>query len=114
MMPCPCTTCLNHIEHKVEEVKFHLFKYGIDLSYTKWDKRREKDEQETTAQIPVNATTEFFDDTDFIMDFGSEIPTDGPAIVEMVNGAQKNVFDRMTLPIFQELLMRAEKPLYKG
>nr|GEV57870.1 hypothetical protein [Tanacetum cinerariifolium] len=53
MMPCPCTTRLNHIEHKVEEVQFHIFKYGIDLSYTKWDKHGEKDEQATTAQIHV-------------------------------------------------------------
>ncbi|GJT06903.1 putative reverse transcriptase domain-containing protein [Tanacetum coccineum] len=113
MMPCPCTTCLNHIEHKVEEVQFHLFKYGIDLSYTKWDKHGEKDEQATTAQIPVNATTEFVDDTDFDMDFGSEIPTDGPATVEMVN-ATKESFDEDDLAKFQELLLDAEKPLYKG
>ncbi|GKD07565.1 putative transposase-associated domain-containing protein [Tanacetum coccineum] len=79
MMPCPCTTCLNHIEHKVEEVQFHLFRYKIDLSYTKWDKHGENDEKATTAQIPLNAKTEFLDDTDFNMDFGSEIPTDGPA-----------------------------------
>ncbi|GJT76044.1 putative transposon, En/Spm-like protein [Tanacetum coccineum] len=108
MMPCPCTTCLNHIEHKVEEVQFHLFKYGIDLSYTKWDKHREKDEQATTAQIPVNATIEFVDDTDFDMDFGSEIPTDGPATVEMVN-ATKESFDEDDLAKFQELLLDAEK-----
>ncbi|GJR68460.1 putative reverse transcriptase domain-containing protein [Tanacetum coccineum] len=113
MMPCPCTTCLNHIEHKVEEVQFHLFKYGIDLSYTKWDKHREKDEQATTAQIPINATTEFLDNTDFDMDFGSEIPTDGPATVEMVN-ATKESFDEDDLAKFQELLLDAEKPLYKG
>nr|GEY95007.1 hypothetical protein [Tanacetum cinerariifolium] len=113
MMPCPCTTCLNHIEHKVEEVQFHLFKYGIDLSYTKWDKHGEKDEQTTTAQIPVNATTEFVDDTDFDMDFDSEIPTDGPTIVEMVN-AIKESFDEDDLAKFQELLLDAEKTLYKG
>ncbi|GJT23186.1 putative reverse transcriptase domain-containing protein [Tanacetum coccineum] len=113
MMPCPCTTCLNHIEHKVEEVQFYLFKYGIDLSYTKWDKHGEKDEQATTAQIPVNATIEFFDDTDFNMDFGSEIPTDGPTTVEMVN-ATKECFDKDDLANFQELLLDAEKPLYKG
>nr|GEU84825.1 hypothetical protein [Tanacetum cinerariifolium] len=74
IMPCPCTTCLNHIEHKVEEVQFYLFKYGIDLSYKKWDKHGENDEQATTAQIHVNATTEFLDDMNFDMDFGSEIP----------------------------------------
>ncbi|GJU68565.1 hypothetical protein Tco_1254824 [Tanacetum coccineum] len=72
---------------------------------------REKDEQATTVQIPVNATTEFVDDTDFDMDFGSEIPTDGPATVEMVN-ATKESFD--DLAKFQELLLDAEKPLYKG
>nr|GFA38233.1 hypothetical protein [Tanacetum cinerariifolium] len=108
MMPCPCTTCLNHIEHKVEEVQFHLFKYGIDLSYTKWDKHGEKDEQATTAQIPVNATTKFVDDTDF----GSKIPTDGPVTVEMVN-ATKESFDEDDLAKFQELLLDAKKPLYK-
>ncbi|GKA04360.1 putative reverse transcriptase domain-containing protein [Tanacetum coccineum] len=113
MMPCSCTTCLNHIEHKVEEVQFHLFKYGIDLSYTKWDKHGEKDEQATIAQIPVNATTKFLDDTDFKMDFGLEIPTDDPTTVEMVN-ATKESFDEDDLAKFQELLLDAEKPLYKG
>ncbi|GJT25715.1 hypothetical protein Tco_0895652 [Tanacetum coccineum] len=113
MMPCPCTTCLNHIEHRVEEVQFYLFKYGIDLRYTKWDKHGEKDEQATTAQIPVNATTEFVDDMDFDMDFGSEIPTDGPETVEMVN-AIKESFDEDDFAKFQELLLDAEKPLYKG
>ncbi|GJV90066.1 putative transposon, En/Spm-like protein [Tanacetum coccineum] len=98
MMPCPCTTCLNHIEHKVEEVQFHLFKYGIDLSYTKWNKHGENDEQATTAQILVNASTEFVDDTYFDMEFGLEIPTDGLATVEMVN-VTKKVLMRMTLPI---------------
>ncbi|GJR89503.1 hypothetical protein Tco_0213514, partial [Tanacetum coccineum] len=54
---------------------------------------------------------EFVDDTDFDMDFGSEIPTYGPAIVKMVN-ATKESFD--DLAKFQELLLDAEKPLYKG
>nr|GEU94553.1 putative reverse transcriptase domain-containing protein [Tanacetum cinerariifolium] len=113
MTPCPCTTCLNHIDHKVKEVQFYLFKYGIDLSYTKWDKHREKDEKVTTAQIPVNATTEFVDDTNFDMDFSLEIPTDGPATIEMVN-ATKESFDEDDLAKFQELLLDAKKPLYKG
>nr|GFD28920.1 hypothetical protein [Tanacetum cinerariifolium] len=113
MMPCPCATCVNHIEHKVEEVRFYLFKYKIDLSYTKWDKHEEKDEQATTAQIPVNATTEFVDDMDFDKDFGSKILTEGPATVEMVN-ATKESFDEDDLAKFQELLLDAKKPLYKG
>ncbi|GJR38518.1 putative transposase-associated domain-containing protein [Tanacetum coccineum] len=113
LIPCPCTTCLNHIEHEEEEVQFHLFKYGIDQSYTKWDKHGEKDEQATAAQIPVNATTEFVDDTDLNMEFGSQIPTDGPATVEMVN-ATKDGFSAEDLDKFQELLLDAEKPLYKG
>ncbi|GJU66645.1 putative transposon, En/Spm-like protein, partial [Tanacetum coccineum] len=103
---CPCTTCLNRIEHKEEEVQFHLFKYGIDQSYTKWDKHREKDEQATAAQIPVNATTEFVDDTDLNMEFVSQIPTDGPATVEMVN-ATKDGFSAEDLDKFQELLLNA-------
>ncbi|GJY37243.1 putative transposase-associated domain-containing protein [Tanacetum coccineum] len=76
-------------------------------------KMRNIDPQATTAQIPVNATTEFVDDTDFDMDFGSEIPTDGPTTVEMVN-ATKESFDKDDLAKFQELLLDAEKPLYKG
>ncbi|GJW48648.1 putative reverse transcriptase domain-containing protein [Tanacetum coccineum] len=101
--------CLNHIEHKVEEVQFHLFKNGIDLSYTKWNKHREKDEPSISALKSVNATTEFVDDTDFALD----IPTDGPATVEMVNATKDN-FDEDDLVKFQELLLDAEKPLYEG
>nr|GEV00436.1 hypothetical protein [Tanacetum cinerariifolium] len=52
---------------------------------------------------------EFVDD----IDFGSEIPTDGPTTVEMVN-AIKESFDEDDLAKFQELLLDAEKPLYKG
>ncbi|GJW42229.1 retrovirus-related pol polyprotein from transposon TNT 1-94 [Tanacetum coccineum] len=55
----------------------------------------------------------FLDDTDFDMDFGSEILTDGPATVEMVN-ATKESFNEGDLAKFQELLLDAEKPLYKG
>ncbi|GJR80725.1 putative ribonuclease H-like domain-containing protein [Tanacetum coccineum] len=70
---------------------------------------REKDEPSISAPKPVNATTEFVDD----MDFASDIPTDGPATVEMVN-ATKNNFDEDDLVKFQELLLDVEKPLYKG
>ncbi|GKD65639.1 retrovirus-related pol polyprotein from transposon TNT 1-94, partial [Tanacetum coccineum] len=41
------------------------------------------------------------------------IPTDGPATVEMVN-AIKESFDEDDLAKFQELLLDAENPLYKG
>nr|GEV39531.1 hypothetical protein [Tanacetum cinerariifolium] len=79
LMPCPCTKCLNHIEHKVEEVQFQLFRNRIDLSYTNWIRHGEKDEPSISSPKPVNATTEFVDDTDFALD----IPTYGPTTVEM-------------------------------
>nr|GEZ82276.1 hypothetical protein [Tanacetum cinerariifolium] len=41
------------------------------------------------------------------------MPTNGPAIVEMVN-ATKESFDEDDLAKFQELLLDVEKPLYKG
>ncbi|GKA48436.1 putative transposase-associated domain-containing protein [Tanacetum coccineum] len=66
--------------HKVEEVQYHLYRHVIDISYTKWTKHGEEDEPSISAPKPVNATTEFVDDMDF-----AYIPTDGPAIVEMVN-----------------------------
>nr|GEZ11404.1 hypothetical protein [Tanacetum cinerariifolium] len=72
-----------------------------------------RDEQAKTAQIPVNATTEFIDDIDFDMDLGLEIPTNGPATIEMVN-ATKESFYKDDLAKFQELLLDADKPLYKG
>ncbi|GKE72748.1 retrovirus-related pol polyprotein from transposon TNT 1-94 [Tanacetum coccineum] len=109
LMPCPYTKCLNHIEHKVEEVQFHLFQNGIDLSYIKWNKHGEKDKPSISAPKPVNATTEFVDDTDF----ASDIPTDGPVTVEMVNATNDN-FDEDDLVKFQELLLDVEKPLYEG
>ncbi|GKC56236.1 retrovirus-related pol polyprotein from transposon TNT 1-94 [Tanacetum coccineum] len=85
-IPCPCTKCLDHIEHKVEEVQYHLYRHGIDISYTKWTKYGEKDEPSISAPKPVNATTEFVDD-----------------IVEMVNATKYN-FDVDDLVKFQELL----------
>ncbi|GJS35895.1 putative transposase-associated domain-containing protein [Tanacetum coccineum] len=109
LIPCPRTKCLNHIEHKVEEVQFHLFRNGIDLSYTNWIRHGEKDEPSISAPEPVNATTEFVDYTDF----ASDIPTDGPATVEMFNATKDN-FDEDDLVKFQELLLDAEKPLYEG
>ncbi|GJR14196.1 putative transposon, En/Spm-like protein [Tanacetum coccineum] len=109
LMPCPCTKYLNHIEHKVEEVQFHLFRNGIDLSYAIWTRHGEKDEPSISAPKPVNATTEFVDD----MHFASDIPTDGPAIVEMVNATKDNFYED-DLVKFQELLLGAEKPLYEG
>ncbi|GJZ38456.1 retrovirus-related pol polyprotein from transposon TNT 1-94 [Tanacetum coccineum] len=84
LMPCPCTKCLNHIEHKVEEVQFHLFRNGIDLSYTNWTRHGEKDEPSISAPKPINAITGFVDDTDF----ASNIPTYGPAIIEKKNCIQ--------------------------
>ncbi|GJW77926.1 putative transposon, En/Spm-like protein [Tanacetum coccineum] len=108
-IPCPCTKCLNHIEHKVEEVQYHLYRHGIDISYTKWTKHGEEDEPSISAPKPVNATTEFVDDIDFALD----IPTDGPATLEMVNATKDN-FDEDDLVKFQELLLDAEKPLYEG
>ncbi|GJW13218.1 putative transposon, En/Spm-like protein [Tanacetum coccineum] len=107
-IPCLCTKCLNHIEHKVEEVQYHLYRHGIDISYTKWTKHGEEDEPSISAPKPVNATTEFVDDMDF-----AYIPTDGPATVEMVNATKDN-FDVDDLVKFQELLLDAEKPLYEG
>nr|GEX12047.1 hypothetical protein [Tanacetum cinerariifolium] len=47
------------------------------------------------------------------MDFGLEIPPDGPTTIEMVN-ATKESFDEDDLAKFQELLLDAENPLYKG
>ncbi|GKB29539.1 hypothetical protein Tco_0868940 [Tanacetum coccineum] len=82
---------------------------GIDISYTKWNKHGEKDKPSISAPKPVNATTKFVDD----MDFASDIPTDGPAIVEMVNATKDN-FDEDDLVNFQELLLDAENPLYEG
>ncbi|GKA24444.1 putative reverse transcriptase domain-containing protein [Tanacetum coccineum] len=58
----------------------------IDLSYTKWSKQGQNDEPSISAPKPVNATTEFVDDADF----ASDIPTDGPATVEMVNATKDN------------------------
>nr|GFA43656.1 hypothetical protein [Tanacetum cinerariifolium] len=61
-----------------------------------------KDEPSISATKPVNATTEFIDD----VDFASDVPTDGPAKVEMVNATKDN-FDEDDLVKFQELLLDA-------
>ncbi|GKC84270.1 putative reverse transcriptase domain-containing protein, partial [Tanacetum coccineum] len=67
-----------------------------------------KDEPSISASKPINATIEFVN-----MDFTSDIPTDSPIIVEMVNATKDN-FDKDDLIKFQELLLDVEKPLYEG
>ncbi|GJS18611.1 putative reverse transcriptase domain-containing protein [Tanacetum coccineum] len=101
-------TTFRHPLHKVEEVQYHLYRHGIDISYTKWTKHGEEDEPSISAPKPVNATTEFVDDMDF-----AYIPTDGPATVEMVNATKDN-FDVDDLVKIQELLLDTENPLYEG
>ncbi|GKD41531.1 hypothetical protein Tco_1261738 [Tanacetum coccineum] len=59
------------------------------------DPRGEKDEPSICAPKPVKATTEFVDNTDF----ASDIPTDGPTTVEMVNAKNDN-FDEDDLVKF--------------
>ncbi|GJZ49262.1 putative ribonuclease H-like domain-containing protein [Tanacetum coccineum] len=81
-----CTKCLNHIEHKVEEVQYHLYRHGIDISYTKWTKHGEEDEPSISAPKPVNATTEFVDDIDF-----AYIPIDGTAKSRMVESISEDL-----------------------
>nr|GEY71080.1 hypothetical protein [Tanacetum cinerariifolium] len=62
---------------------------------------------------PSTTEGEFVDDIDFNIDFGLEIPTDDLTTVEMVN-VTKESFDEDDFAKFQELLLDAEKPLYKG
>nr|GEX62565.1 hypothetical protein [Tanacetum cinerariifolium] len=69
----------------------------------------EKDEPSVSSPKPVNATTEFVDDTDFALD----IPTDGLATVEMVNATKDNFVEDDLVKI-QEILLDADKPLYEG
>ncbi|GKC29487.1 glutamate receptor 2.8-like protein, partial [Tanacetum coccineum] len=72
--------------HKVEEVQYHLYRHGIDISYTKWTKHGEEDEPSISAPKPVNATTEFVDDIDF-----AYIPIDGTAKSRMVESISEDL-----------------------
>ena len=74
------------------------------------EKRMSKQQQ---PKYLIMQKQNFVDDTDFDMESHSEIPTDGPTTVEMVN-ATKEKFDEDDLAKFQKLLLDAEKPLYKG
>ncbi|GKB35025.1 hypothetical protein Tco_0879967, partial [Tanacetum coccineum] len=88
----------------------HKYSLGSSLSLLVLEPLHgEKDEPSISAPKPINATTEFVDDTDF----ASDSPTDGPTTVEMVNATKDN-FDEDELVKFQELLLDAEKPLYEG
>nr|GEW72486.1 hypothetical protein [Tanacetum cinerariifolium] len=106
----PQSSCSWKIAARImEEVQFHLFKNGINLSYINWTGHGEKDEPSISAPKPFNAKTEFVDN----MDFASDIPIDGPATIEIVNATKVN-FHEDDLVKFQELLLDAEKPLYEG
>ncbi|GJR48566.1 hypothetical protein Tco_1316669 [Tanacetum coccineum] len=91
----------------MEEVQYHLYRHGIDISYTKWTKHGEEDEPSISTPKPVNATTEFVDDMDF-----TYIPNSGPqylsAIVKLLNlkgkyGASDKFFTEL-LGLIKKLL----------
>nr|GEW01958.1 hypothetical protein [Tanacetum cinerariifolium] len=90
---------------------------SMDKSWMKTSRTKKQyiDEVEAFIKYAVHnlQKTRNIDPRDFNMDFGLEILTHDSATVEMVN-ATKESFDEDDLAKFQELLLDAKKPLYKG
>lgn len=110
-IPCPCTKCVNHFSHLVEEVDHHLFTNGIDQTYTNWIKHGEEEEQ------PKNMNS-YNDYAIYSSDYVDSthcptgVPTDASETLEMVKATEENFIDDPDK--FQKLLEDAEKPLYEG
>ncbi|XP_076908827.1 uncharacterized protein LOC143565868 [Bidens hawaiensis] len=113
----PCVRCVNHVSLSVDDVEHHLYKFGIDKNYTTWIKYVEAD-----TNIPTNYVnntgfactcipTNYDNNTGFI---DTNIPTDACETVEMVNATKDNFKGDKKYQQFLQLLVDAEKPLYKG
>ena len=100
----------------VDEVDHHLFSNGIDQNYIKWTKHGVKDDRPKSGHINVNDGVCVEEFVDFAIDapqtIETEIPTDPPVTIEMVQATEDNFIEDHKK--FQELLEDAEKPLYKG
>ena len=88
---CPCTKCLNVNKNRPDEVKYHLFRYGIDEMYTSWTKHGEICAQEAN----LNSVNSDDDEDD--------------QLVDMIYGM--NEFDENPEK-FSSTLRDAEEPLY--
>ena len=112
-LSCPCVKCVNHVSLSVDEVELHLYRYGIDKNYTTWIKHGEAD-----TNIPTNYVNNTgFADTDIPTNYDNvdtNIPTDACETVEMVNATKDNFKGDKKYQQFLQLLVDAEKPLYKG
>ncbi|GJZ71149.1 hypothetical protein Tco_0635000 [Tanacetum coccineum] len=71
------------------------------------DDSDDEDEPSISAPKPINATTEFVDDTDF----ASDIPTDGPATVEMVNATKRYFAEDRPCQVSRTLIDSEESSL---
>ncbi|GKA96845.1 ribonuclease H-like domain-containing protein, partial [Tanacetum coccineum] len=86
---------------------------NIDQDEEEIDDDDETDEQDDEIDKEVEDGKDDFDDELWSLEKGANIPTDGPATVEMVNATKDN-FDDDDLVKFQELLLDVENPLYEG
>ena len=94
----------------MDVVDDHLFRSGIDQTYTNWNKHGE------TEEPPRNYIYEHnFDiDTSYVVDsmnMNTEMPADAAETVEMVEAVEENFIGNPEK--FSELIEDAEKPLYK-
>ncbi|KAL7597805.1 hypothetical protein Lser_V15G21659 [Lactuca serriola] len=108
---CPCVKCVNHICHSVDVVDDHLFRNGIDQTYTNWNKHGETEEPPRSYVYEHN----FDMDTSNVVDstnMNIEMPTDAAETLEMVEDVEENFIGNPDK--FREPIEDAEKPLYTG
>lgn len=117
---CPCEICVNHCRKTESEVRYDLFRYGIDQSYTCWTKHGENLHAPHASSCTVNFETHTSTEHEFEEGPLGDIPDstidDAPDYVaeatKMVDAILEDFpGDRRK---FEKLIEDAKKPLFPG
>ncbi|KAL7606445.1 hypothetical protein Lser_V15G18818 [Lactuca serriola] len=95
----------------MDVVDDHLFRNGIDQTYTNWNKHGETKEPPRSYVYEHNFYMDTSNDVDST-NMNTELPTDAVETVEMVEVVEENFIGNPDK--FRELIEDAKKPLYTG
>ena len=95
----------------MDVVDDHLFRNGIDQTYTNWNKHGETEEPPRSYVYEHNFDMDTSNDVD-TTNMNTKMTTDAAETVEMVEAVEENFIGNPDK--FRELIEDAEKPLYTG
>ncbi|XP_026438539.1 uncharacterized protein LOC113337064 [Papaver somniferum] len=88
---CPCEICVNHCRKTESQVRYDLFRYGIDQSYTCWTKHGENVDALHDSSCTINFETQTSTEHEFEKGHKNEMLPDGNEIPSSTYEAKKSI-----------------------